>query len=353
MPSALNLFALPAPHGDPTTGFVDQQSGSQCGQCLCAPRYWKLTAVAPGTTAPTSLTQYITDFTGDGWVTTGFVSDSATTIQLGAPNYSTWLQFPATGIAPGATITSATLSLKCAAGNVGNLPWILYGSPSASQSEPTAANYATLPRTAAATTGTIVNPTTGTTYTFDATSIVQELVKGSYWTNPGSIMLFLQDNGSAIAASFNALDSNANLPFLSTSLAITVAGTGPDPTVQQFLGDFVLQRELEQFTTQRSPNGPCAWYSPVRTTAGGAGGYWALYFVVLTNLVTGPSTQWYVTANIAPFPVNDLNVYDFHSLPPNTLFNCLGPNTFYLDADGYGIAYPNFPASVYLEPFWP
>lgn len=360
-----------APHGDPVLGNLGQ--GRPCGTCRACPRYWLLKTgdLPPASSPPQTFTQYFNDFTNDGNVQGTLAADNGSAINAGGRNESLWLAFPGIPIPPGSTVTSATLSITCQGASAPTLK--LDAVANANQAEPTGSGYASMPRTAANSLVTLGTIGATTVLNWDVTAIVQEVISASYWVNGGQIMMLVENTGqnNAITAQFQALASNAGLPFTATSLTINVGGsTGsgpatPDTYQAMFMAQpygTVLQRELTQFASD--PAADCQWQSPLTSFSPIGEGLYSAHLWTLFYGTAGSQSinRWYVQATGLPANAGgsglpaDVVIYDFLPAPQGELtwFDCLAQNTFYRD-DGNTASSGNLllPTTITLTPFWP
>lgn len=365
------------PHDDPCVGFLDQRSGQVCGTCRSGiARAWKVTGAGKPTTGggggSGSGTFRITDYRGDGYAeqTGGTVFDSTPDMIVGnagegpTDTLDAWVQFLSVPIPPGATITSATLTLQTSASQGPDLTlnWKLQGSPTSSQSEPADGGYYSLSRTTAQTTGSIAGIGASTNYTFDATAVVQEIVNGT-WAKNGSIMLFLQDNGSPSGgqALFKAMQSGDTPPQPTTSLAVSWTSINGDLYVAQFMGDHLLQRSIPDF--QDDPFQACRWETSIDLSAIGSPFTPGSIKLEWTSVEgDGGGDQWFLI--LAGLPAEGasppdvafykLNAFAFSPIDERP-FRCLSPNTFWREdlLGGGNFPVPGLPDSLLVQPFWP
>ncbi len=369
------LFNPSMPHNDPCVGGLDQRSGGVCGTCRSGIAHaWKVTGVAkPNGTGGTSGsgTFRITDYRGDGFAERGVVTDdNSPNMNVGnggggpTDTMDGWLQFPSVSIPRGATILSATLTLQTNTGQVpgSTLNWKLNGSPSSSQPEPNLSSYYSQPRTQFQTTGTIASLAASTTYTFDATTIVQEIVK-SGWAVNGSIMLFLQDDGSPAGnqAVFKAMQNGDPSPQPTTMLDVSWTTINADLYVAQFMGDHVLQRSIDAFEDSNEIG--CEWQTSIDLSAIGSPftpGSMSLSWTSVEG--DGGGDQWFLQLNglppygAAPGDVAfyKLNAFAFSPIDDRP-FRCLSQNTFWREdlLGGGNFPVPGLPDSLLVQPFWP
>lgn len=369
-----HLFNPCNPHDDQVVGWLDQRSGKPCGNCVNVPRAWEIIGVGksnPGTgSGAGSGTFSITDKTGDG-TTDGvsLLSDSFVTVLVAwTPTANAWWQFLSVPIPPKARIAAATLTLTLNAAPQSALDqyFKLTGSPSSSQAEPTAAGWYGLARTASQVTGFVPGTSvTNQAITFDMTAIVQEIVSGS-WAANGSLMFFMDGQappggGGGSGVAWKALDSNADLPLTSTSLAVSWISVDPNSYVNCFMGKHVLTRDQVAFANNGGLG--CAWGCSIDLTPIGAphtpGGINLSYTSVTGD---GGGDQWFINLDglpaIGASPPDvawyKLNAFAFSPID-NRPLRCLTQNTFYREdlLGSGGFPAPGLPDTLLIQPFWP
>ncbi len=113
-------------------------------------------------------------------------------------------------------------------------------------------------------------------------------------------------------------------------------------------GKFVLSRDVAGFSADVTKD--CRWEAniPLNPNPGAPIGVWRLFND------SGPSSGWYVWADMSANLLADIDVYGPNGIDPaapdfsTTAWNCLSKNTMVLTAPGLG-----FPATITVEPFWP
>ena len=352
------------PHDDPCVGFVDERSGQVCGRCRAGvARAWRVTGIGKGGSPDLRTTTFqITTYRGDGYVAPpGALVDNSTSILVGPANGG-WTQFQSIPLDPGSVITAATLTITANVSVGSPYNYSIDASPTSSQTEAIFATFPVIARTAAKITGTLPSTTSGTAYTFDVKSIVQEILNGSYWARNGSILFFLEPTASGATFSFAALDNDSDLPFSSTTLSITytVPGIG-DAYINCFMGDHLLQRSIPDF--QDNLFQACVWGTSIDLSAiGGPGNVGNIKLEWTSVEGDGGGDQWFLVLlglpalGAAPADVAfyKLNAFAFSPID-NRPFRCLSPNTFWREdlLGGGNFPVPGLPDSLLVQPFWP